>query len=176
VQPQAGEACSNEGAYCGFDCELPIVCANGVWQWGIENCPICAAADTPVATPDGERPISELEPGDRVYSVDERGVVVVPILRVGSAPVSSHSMIRLVLGSGRALEMSPRHPTAGGVPFSRLAAGEQLDELNTIVSVETRPYLGGRTYDILPASSTGAYFAAGALVGSTLAAAARFER
>lgn len=171
VQPQAGDACTSDGSYCGFDCELPIVCANDVWQWGIENCPICAAADTPVATPDGERPISELKPGDRVYSVDERGGVVVPVLRVGSAEVSSHSVIRVVLNSGRAIEMSPGHSTARGVPFSRLLAGEHLDELNTIVSVETRPYRQGRTYDILPASSTGAYFAAGALVGSTLAAA-----
>jgi hypothetical protein len=63
------------------------------------------------------------------------------------------------LNSGRAIEMSPGHPTAGGVPFSRLVAGERLDEVHTI-----------HTYDILPASSTGAYFAAGALVGSTLAA------
>jgi hypothetical protein len=74
------------------------------------------------------------------------------------------------LNSGRAIEMSPGHPTAGGVPFSRLVAGERLDEVHTIASVETRPYRRGHTYDILPASSTGAYFAAGALVGSTLAA------
>jgi hypothetical protein len=169
VQPQAGADCTNDGAYCAFDCELPIVCANDVWQWGIENCPICAAADTPIATPDGERPISELKAGDPVYSVDEWGVVVVPILRVGSAPVSSHSMIRVVFDGGRAIEMSPAHPTAGGVPFSRLVAGERLDDLHTIASVEMRPYRQSRTYDILPASSTGTYFAAGALVGSTLA-------
>jgi hypothetical protein len=176
VQPQAGDACTSDGSYCGFDCELPIVCANDVWQWGFENCPICAAADTPIATPDGERPISELKPGDPVYSVDAEGIVVVPILRVGSAAVSSHQIVRVVLDSGRSIEMSPAHPTASGVPFSRLVAGERLDALNTIVSVELRPYQQGRTYDILPASSTGAYFAAGGLVGSTLARAASFGR
>lgn len=140
-----------------------------MWQWGYENCPICAAADTRVATPEGERPIALLEAGDLVYSVESDAIVVVPILRVGSASVSAHQMIRVVLNTGRAIEMSPGHPTAEGIPFSRLVAGQRFDDLHTIVSVESLPYRGDRTYDILPASSTAAYFAAGALVGSTLA-------
>jgi hypothetical protein len=169
VQPQAGAACANPGAYCGFDCELPIVCASGVWQWGYENCPICAAPDTAVATPDGERPIAELKAGDWVYSVESDEIVVVPILRVGSAQVSAHEVVRLLLNTGRVIEMSPRHPTASGTPIASLVTGQQLDELHTVASIETIPYRHERTYDILPASSTGTYFAAGALVGSSLA-------
>jgi hypothetical protein len=140
-----------------------------VWQWGYENCPICAAADTPVATPHGERPIAELKVGDHVYSVESDAIVVVPILRVGSSEVSAHHVIRLLLNTGRVIEMSPRHPTANGTLFASLVAGQHLDELHTIVNVEAIPYRHERTYDILPASSTGAYFAAGALVGSSLA-------
>jgi hypothetical protein len=83
-------------------------------------------------------------------------------------------VIRVVLNSGRAIEMSHAHPTAGGVPFSRLVAGERFDALHTVASVEMRPYRQGRTHDILPASSTGAYFAAGALVASTLASPRRW--
>jgi len=37
----------------------------------------CASPDTPIATPDGERPIAELREGDLVYSVD--GGAIVPV-------------------------------------------------------------------------------------------------
>jgi hypothetical protein len=167
VQPQAGGACSSPGRYCGFDCELPIVCDAGVWQWGYENCPICAAPDTPIATPEGERPIAAIAPGDLVYSVESDAIVVVPVLRVGSTAVTSHHVIRLVLDSGRSIEMSPGHPTAEGIVFSQLVAGQHLDPSHIISSIELIPYAHARTHDILPASSSGAYFAAGALVGST---------
>lgn len=42
-----------------------------------------------------------------------------------------------------------------------------------IVSANLVPYTHEATYDILPESDTGAYFAGGALIGSTLAPAAR---
>jgi hypothetical protein len=43
-----------------------------------------------------------------------------------------------------------------------------------VQSAELVPYAYDATYDVLPASSSGAYFAAGALVASTLKAP-RFE-
>lgn len=43
-----------------------------------------------------------------------------------------------------------------------------MDALHTVASVATVPYLHDATYDILPASSTGTYFAAGVEIGSTL--------
>ena len=38
----------------------------------------------------------------------------------------------------------------------------------SVQTIELIPYAYDRTYDILPSSSTGSYFAAGALLGSTL--------
>jgi hypothetical protein len=84
--PQAGSACSDPSLQCGTSCELPIRCENGVWQYGQIQCPICAAPDTPIATPQGERSIAELRVGDLVYSVDNDAIVAVPIARVGSTP------------------------------------------------------------------------------------------
>jgi hypothetical protein len=133
-------------------------------------CPICAAPDTPIATPSGERAIAELRVGDLVYSVDDGAIVAVPIARVGSTPVWNHRVLRLALQGGAVLEISPGHPMADGRPLSVLRDGDQLDPQHALLSVELVPYRRARTYDILPASSSGTYFAAGALLGSTLAA------
>ncbi len=157
-----------EGASCGPSCELPIVCQDGVWRWLQGDCPICASPDTPIATPTGERAIAELRPGDLVYSVDRGAIAAVPILRVGSTRVSAHHVVRVVLSSGSVLELSPGHPTGDGRTFGDLAAGDSLDADHIITTAELVPYGYERTYDILPASSTGAYFAAGAVIGSTL--------
>jgi hypothetical protein len=134
------------------------------------NCPICASPDTPIATPEGDKAIAELRAGDLVYSVDQAAVIAVPLLRVGSTPVVGHRVVRVRLDSGVVLELSPGHPTADGRPFSALTAGSQLDDRHSVLEAELVPYRYARTYDILPASSTGTYFAGGALVGSTLAA------
>ena len=128
----------------------------------------CAAPDTPIATPSGERPIAELVPGDLVYSVDADGVVVVPLVRVQRVPVAAgHRMVRLTLSTGRVLELSSGHPMADGRLVSDLREGERFDgvAITAHVSVE---YAREHTFDILPSSSSGAYFAAGVLVGSTM--------
>ena len=65
------------------------------------------------------------------------------------------------------MEISAAHPTADGRTFGNLAAGELLDT-TLIAQVETVPYSEPFTYDILPDSETGVYFAAGAALGSTL--------
>jgi len=169
--PQAGEACDIPNLSCGPSCEEPIRCENGTWVYQEEMCPICASPDTPIATPEGERAIAELVPGDLVYSVDGRAVVAVPLLRVGSTPVTAHRVLRVELDDGRVLELSPGHPTADGRHFYDLRAGTPLDDRHVVVSSTLVPYRYERTYDILPASSTGTYFAAGALIGSTLTSA-----
>jgi hypothetical protein len=79
-------------------------------------------------------------------------------------------MLRLVLESSAKMEMSPKHPTADGRLFSELERGDLLDGVR-IASIDLVDYQQEFTHDILPNSDTGAYFAAGALVGSTLAAA-----
>jgi hypothetical protein len=167
--PQAGTACNDMGLQCGTSCELPIRCEGGVWQWGQIMCPICAAPDTPIATPLGDRAIAELRVGDLVYSVDDGAIVAVPIARVGSTPVTNHRALRLFLQDGAVLEISPGHPMADGRPLSALQAGDRLDEQHAVRSIELVPYRYAHTYDILPTSSSGTYFAAGALLGSTLA-------
>jgi hypothetical protein len=155
---------------CGLDCSEPIVCKDGVWQWNYCNscCPVCASPDTPIATPFGDRPIASLMPGDLVYSVHEGATVAVPILRVGSTRVFSHRVVRLTLDSGAMIELSAGHPTADGRKFGELRPGSSLDDVHSVRAVEVVPYRHDATYDILPASSTGTYFAGGALVGSTL--------
>jgi len=168
VIPQAGTPCSTPGASCGPDCTLPITCTDGVWHWGRGQCPICAAPDTPIATPDGEQPIASLRIGDLVYTVDHDAIVVAPLLNVGHTSVAHHHVVRVTLADGRVLEISPGHPTADGRTFGDLVAGGKLDAEHWVQSVELIPYASDATYDILPASSTGTYYAAGALIGSTL--------
>jgi len=134
---------------------------------------VCAAPNTPIATPSGERPIAELRVGDLVYSVNDRAITVVPILRIGRTPVHAHRVVRVELENGSVLEISPGHPTADGRTFGDIVAGSVLDEQHGVVSTRVVPYAYDATYDILPSSSTGTYFAAGALVGSTLVTSGR---
>ena len=168
LMPQAGTPCGAPGASCGPDCTLPITCTDGVWHWGQAQCPMCAAPNTPIVTPNGERPIASLRVGDLVYSVDHDAIVAVPLLKVGHTSVAQHHVVRVALADGRVLEISPGHPTADGRTFGELVAGGKLDAEHWVQSAELVPYLYDATYDILPASSTGTYYAAGALIGSTL--------
>jgi hypothetical protein len=140
--------------------------ATGTCPLGCPLC-VCASPDTPIATPQGSRPIAELRPGDLVYSVDHDAVVAVPVARVNRAPVHDHHVVRVALASGAVLEISPRHPTADGRTFGELRVGELLDGVR-IASVELIPYAHPYTYDLLPLSDTGTYYAGGARIGSTL--------
>ena len=139
-----------------------------MWQWIRGACPICAAPDTPIATPDGDRSIASLAVGDLVYSVDRDAIVAVPVIRVGRTPVAFHRVMRVVLTSGAVLQMSPAHTTADGRPFGELVAGSLVDPQHAVLSAELVPYAYDATYDILPRSSSASYFAAGAQVASTL--------
>jgi hypothetical protein len=130
-------------------------------------CPACASPDTPIATPTGERAIAELRVGDLVYSVENQSIAVVPIARIGRTAVEHHQVVGLTLRDGRRLEISAGHPTADGRTFADLRAGGELDG-HAIESLSLVPYAHPFTYDILPASETGTYFAADALIGSTL--------
>jgi hypothetical protein len=129
----------------------------------------CAAPDTPIATPSGERAIAELSVGDIVYSVEGNAVVAVPIVAIRRKEVTwEHSVPRVTLANGAILEISGRHPTADGRRFSDLRSGDDLGGVRVRDVTAATPYPYSFTHDILPASSTGAYFAAGALIGSTL--------
>ena len=170
-----GAQCCSGGQIC-CDAYGPVMSGNPVCTppTSTGGCPagctgcVCASPDTPIATPQGNRPIADLAPGDLVYSVQGDAVVAVPILRTHRTPVHDHHVVRVRLASGAVLEVSPRHPTADGRTFGDLHAGEQLDRI-AIVSVELIPYAHPFTYDILPASETHTYYAGGALIGTTLA-------
>jgi hypothetical protein len=127
----------------------------------------CAAPDTPIATPTGNRAIADLRPGDLVYSVNEGALVAVPLVQVVRTPVMGHVVVHLVTATGARLDISAPHPTADGRRFADLKVGDLLDG-DPVVVREVVPYAHAFTYDILPASSTGTYLAAGLLVGSTL--------
>jgi hypothetical protein len=76
--------------------------------------------------------------------------------------------------SGAVLEISGVHPTADGRTLGALRVGDELDGLR-VVGASVIPFAHDATYDILPDSDTGTYFAAGVLIGSTLAPHAALE-
>jgi len=128
---------------------------------------VCASPQTPIATPDGERPIAELRAGDLVYSADGDAIRAVPLVRVSRTEVAKHHVVRVVVRGGSILEISAGHPTADGRTFGDLRVGGSLDG-QAIEALEVIPYVYSYTYDILPASSTRTYFAAGLQIGTTL--------
>jgi hypothetical protein len=141
---------------------------NGSCPTGCAACQ-CAAPTTPIATPVGDRPIADLKTGDLVYSIDRGSLAVVPIKLVHRQPVTgSHRVVELQLAHGATLRISPRHPTADGRHFADLAPGDLVDGVR-VIGTRLVDYDQPFTYDILPDSDSGAYFAGGTLIGSTLA-------
>lgn len=134
------------------------------------TCPICLAASTLIATPAGPVRVTDVRVGTIVWTQAVDGSrFAAPVLEVGSmeAP-TGHRMVHLVLADGRELLVSPGHRTADGRQAGDLKVGDQLDG-STVTTWELVPYVGGRTYDLLPAGTTGFYWANGILMSSTLA-------
>jgi hypothetical protein len=133
------------------------------------NCPICLARGTRIATPSGELAVEDLRVGDIVWTQGARGErVAAPLVAIGNTPVpDTHEVVRVALADGRTVLVSPGHPTADGRRVGELRAGDVLDGA-VIVSAERVRYTAGSTYDVLPAGATGAYWANGVLLGSTL--------
>jgi hypothetical protein len=167
--PNQGVGCElPDGTACSDNCSTNLVCRKGVWTVeGGKGCAMCASPETPIATPQGERPIAELAVGDLVYSVDHDSITVVPLARVKRTPVLRHFVMQVEFANGRSFAISSGHPTADGRTIGELAPGAVLDH-NAIKSARLVEYEHPYTYDILPASDTGTYFAAGVLIGSTL--------
>lgn len=136
---------------------------------GAPPCPICLARGTRIATPHGEVPVEEVRVGDVIWTADAGGRrIAAPIAKVGTTAVpSTHRVVHLVLSDGRTVDVSPGHPTADGRTVGELAPDDAYDGA-TVTSAERIAYLGGATFDLLPASATGVYWANGVLLGSTL--------
>jgi hypothetical protein len=167
-----GGGCCNAGQIC---CTVPMGptftgCfdpVDGTCPTGCAAC-VCAAPTTPIATPVGNRPIAALAVGDLVYSIDHGALAVVPIKLVHRQPVTGpHRVVELRLAHGATLRISPRHPTADGRRFGDLAAGDVVDGAR-VIDARLVDYDQPFTYDILPDSDSGTYFAGGTLIGSTL--------
>jgi hypothetical protein len=129
---------------------------------------ICLAAQDTIASPSGSIVVSQLTAGTLVWTLDEAGKRVaepVVVVRHTLAPVG-HLMVSLALADGRTLEASPGHPTSDGRRVGALQAGDMLDG-SRIVRIGLLPYIGD-TWDLLPAGSTGVYWADGVLLASTL--------
>jgi len=112
--------------------------------------------------------VEELKVGDIVWTIDAGARVAVPLAEVGSTPVpSTHRVVELRLSDGRAVDVSPGHPTADGRSVGDVRAGDAYDGA-VVLSAELIPYAGRATFDVLPAGATGMYWANGVLLGSTL--------
>ena len=184
MPPCSGATCSGTTSCCGSQC-----CDDGqLCCWRASGCCTafachtpteeqptcpkilavgCTSPNTTIATPEGDKSIAALKVGDLVYSVDGEQITPVPLLRISRTPVVNHHVERVVFATGTVLEISAMHPTADGRTFASLRADSILDNIE-ILSVETIPYQHPFTYDILPDSDTGTYFAGGVLIGSTL--------
>ena len=147
-----------------------VVTVNSRTASGPPPCPICLAATSLIATPEGAVPVSAVRLGMLVWtSAPDGSRIAAPVILVGSIEVPpGHLMVHLVLADGRELLASPGHRTGDGRALGGMEAGDRLDG-STVAIWELVPYDGDRTYDLLPAGRTGSYWAGGILLSSTLA-------
>ncbi len=164
-----GASCCAVGKICCVVNHGPSVmeCHDGpACPPGCPGC-VCAAPDTLIATPSGERAIAELRPGDLVISWHRGALRAVPINRVRRVSVVDHQVVRVRFESGRVLNISAAHSTADGRTFGQLHVGDWLAGTR-VSSISIVPYPFRFTHDILPMSDTGSYIAGGVLIGTTL--------
>lgn len=138
------------------------------WKDGTPT-PICLSGETRIATPKGEVFVKNIRAGDMVWSMNDRGEkIAVPVLISShtNAPVD-HRVIHLRLYDGRELFASPGHSIAGGRTLGSLLLGDVVSG-SVVVGASLVAYDEAYTYDILPDSASGAYWANGILLESTL--------
>lgn len=139
-------------------------------ETSFNTCPICLPAGTLIDTPDGTVPVERLREGMAVWTVDASSnrVAAIVVATVETPVPSSFQLVRLSLSDGRSVTASPGHPSAEGRALATYGVGDTLDGA-VVTAVENVAYDGARTYDLLPSSPTGLYWANGVLLKSTLA-------
>jgi len=114
IVPNDGAPCAlPNGTVCGsVPCMIPnggfaITCSDGVWVSvpDVHCFLVCASPDTPIATPEGDRPIADIRVGDLVYSADDNAIRPVPVVSVHRQRAEHHHVVRVTLASGRVLEI-----------------------------------------------------------------------
>lgn len=101
----------------------------------------CFVAGTLVATPQGRRPIEQLEAGDKVLTSD--GVMPIKNLVRNTAT----KLVEVTLGNGRSIRCTPEHPfltdagwvCAKNLAGRRLVSGAELSCLRAGISPQTAP-------------------------------------
>jgi hypothetical protein len=147
----------------GYYCELKSIASKP------RMCPVCLASNTLISTPAGDINVKDLKVGMVVWSLDAHGEKtasrVISVSHADAPP--THKVVDLVLSDGREVWVSPNHPAVNGRPVGSFVAGDAFDGA-FVRSADLVPYWDKATYDLLPASATGAYWANGILLQSTL--------
>jgi len=144
----------------------------GTWvdDRGVE---ICFPTGTPIATPEGDRPIEEIAAGDRVlsWSIDRGAPVEARVTRVKRR--HARELLELTLAGGRTLKVSANHPLfvparADWVPAGELRRGDGVaalagGRLAPVMIEEIAARVEDADVFDLTIETTHAYFAGGIL-------------
>jgi len=168
-----------DGYQCIQDCGPPVArigdasppyhCVTNDVAVRPRMCPICLASNTEIDTPNGPLNVKDINAGTMVWSLNGNGQrIATKVIRVSRTPAPiTHQVVHLALSDGREVWVSPNHPTADGRRAGELNSGDRYDGA-TVISADLVAYWDGFTYDLLPNSPTGSYWANGILLGSTL--------
>ena len=136
---------------------------------GQPPCPICLSLGTLIDTPSGPIAVEKLRLGDPIWTLDVGGRRIAgTVIALGSthAP-ADHHVLALRLADGRSATASPGHPLLDGRRLGDLRVGDVVDG-SEVVAIESLPYSSGQTFDVVASGPTGAYFAGGIPLGTTL--------
>jgi len=139
---------------------------------GEPPCPICLARGTRIDTPSGPVPVEALRLGDEIWTMDAGGQRVQgTVIALGSTDApADHRVIHLALADGRSVTASAGHPLADGRQLGSLVIGDIVDG-SRITGLEALPYRDGETFDLVASGATGAYYADGVPLATTLRSA-----
>jgi hypothetical protein len=136
---------------------------------GEPNCPICLSLGTRIDTPGGPIAVEKLWIGDPIWTLDAGGRRIAgTVIALGSTQApANHHLIRVKLTDGRSVTASPGHPLLDGRLLGELRIGDLVDG-SQVVALDVLAYSSSETFDLVASGPTGAYFAGGIPLGTTL--------